>query len=68
MKNALIVVLLASVVFLTARLVTIENQRYAAVLGMCPGKQVPHMQDLACLAAIQSRTSWGWHLFYALRG
>lgn len=68
MKNAAIVVLLVTVIFLSARLVTIENQRYAAALGMCPHKVVPHMQDPACLATIETRTSWAWHLFYAVRG
>lgn len=68
MKNAAILILMVSVVFLSARLVTIENQRYAAVLGMCPNKLAPHMQDPACLASVETRTSWAWHLFYAVRG
>ena len=68
MKNAVIVVLLMAVVLLSARLVAIENQRYAAALGICPGKLVPHIQDLSCLATVQTRTSWLWHLLYAVKG
>lgn len=68
MKNAIILVLLAAVIFLGARLISIENQRYAATLGMCPHKLVPHMHDLTCLAKIETRTSWIWHLYHAVTG
>uniref|UniRef100_A0A9E7ZKK4 Uncharacterized protein n=1 Tax=Bosea sp. NBC_00436 TaxID=2969620 RepID=A0A9E7ZKK4_9HYPH len=68
MKNVVIAILAALVVFLSARLVSIENQRYAAVMGMCPDKFVPRMQDPVCLAKVETRTSWLWHLFYALQG
>jgi hypothetical protein len=67
MKNAAILLLTAALIFLGWRLVVIENQRHAAVVGMCPSKLVPQAQDPVCLAKVETRTSWAWHLFYALK-
>ncbi|TCR60913.1 hypothetical protein EV560_115138 [Bosea sp. BK604] len=66
MKNAAIVVLSIAVVFLSYRLAAVENQRYAAVLNMCPDKVFG--QNRACLSKIETRTSFFWHLYYGLRG
>jgi hypothetical protein len=67
MKNALIVVLAGLLVFAAVRLVEIENQRYAMLVGMCPGKLDPSLPDPQCLQTVQTRTSWVWHLAYALK-
>lgn len=64
----MILLLLAVVVFLSARLVSVENQRYAAALGMCPMEYVPTIQDPTCLSKVETRTSWLWHLYYAVKG
>jgi hypothetical protein len=44
-KNAVILVLFGLIVFLSAALVRVENERYAMSIGMCPGLVVP---DSAC--------------------
>ncbi len=66
-KNGLILLLAVAVVLLCARVVSLENQRYAATLGMCPSKVLPNAQDPTCLASAETRASWVWHLFYALK-
>jgi len=65
-KNAIIVVLLVVASVLADRVVREENQRYALVIGMCrmPGPVV--LTDFNCLNAVQTRTSWAWHLFYGV--
>jgi len=66
-KNAIIGVLVIVVIVLCTRIVRIENERYALMLGMCRGSMgVP--TDFRCLNAVQTRTSWAWHLYYALTG
>ena len=58
------------IVWLSAALVRVENERYAMQVGMCPG-QIPglaHLPDPACLNKVRTRTAWYWHLVYALRG
>jgi hypothetical protein len=60
-------ILLAAIVFLTTALVRVENQRYALVINMCPNKADARLPpDLDCLAKVQTRTSWVWHVYYAL--
>lgn len=49
---------------LGAALVRVENERYALALGMCRDKL--GLVDEPCLAGTETRTSWTWHLFYAL--
>lgn len=68
MKDAVIIVLAVAVVFLSYRLATVENQRYAAVLNMCPSKILAGSQDPICLSKIETRTPWLWNLIYGLRG
>jgi hypothetical protein len=64
MKTSIIVLLTIAVIVLAARLVHIENQRYALQVGMCPCG-VSTASDSNCLNTVQTRTSWMWHLFYA---
>jgi len=57
------------VVWLCVALVRVENERYALFVGMCRSAEAPGMPiDAACLAEVETRTSWLWHLFYALMG
>ena len=56
--------LIASLLFVSNQLVKVENQRYALIGGMCKG--VNDLPDLDCLDHVQTRTSWMWHLYYAL--
>ncbi|ANY78072.1 hypothetical protein BB934_07350 [Microvirga ossetica] len=69
-KSLTIFALLALSLFVADRLVRIENQRYALMLRMCEKPIVPNsnvvVQDAKCLGTVQTRTSWFWHLFYAL--
>jgi len=64
LKNALIVALALTVGIFAARLVHVENQRYALIVGMCRGPNL--VPDLSCLETVETRTSWLWHLFYGL--
>jgi hypothetical protein len=77
MKNIAILVLLLAVLFISDRLVRIENQRYALMIGSCPSPSLLHprqtsdpavhmRQAFDCLDKVQMRTSWFWHLFYGL--
>ena len=59
------------IVWLSSSLVRVENQRYAMSVGMCEDKVllVATQQtswDFNCLRKVETRTSWVWHLFYAL--
>ena len=60
-----LVSLLVLVVWLATALVKAENQRYALTTGLCVDKTM-HMADLACLAKVETRTAWYWHLYYGL--
>lgn len=65
--RALAVIVTALALWLGAALVRVENERHALLLGMCrasDGLQV----DPKCLASVETRTSWVWHLLYALKG
>lgn len=66
MKNVLIAILLALVVFMAERIVWIENQRYALVLGMCPNTLPVRITQIECLEEVHTRTSWIGHLYYGL--
>jgi len=56
------VLLIAWLVMVLAR---VENQRYALLLNMCPGDAITRLPDAECLARVQTRTGWWWHLYYA---
>jgi hypothetical protein len=69
--KVLVVVLLVLVGYLADRVVRLENQRYALMVGMCQREIVPgarRVPDFNCLNDVQTRTWWGWHLFYAVVG
>jgi len=69
MKNVLILVLTVLLIWESAALVRIENQRYAMLVGMCENKTDPRLPpDMNCLSNVQTRTHWVWHLYYALFG
>ena len=61
MRNALIITLTVAVMFLSYRLVHVENQRYALLTGLC----TPHSPH-TCLEEVETRTSWAWHLLFGL--
>jgi hypothetical protein len=63
-KAAFLAISLFTTVWLMASLVRVENQRYAMQLGMC--KQEVGDWDYKCLKKVETRTSWVWHLVYAL--
>jgi hypothetical protein len=70
MRWALLIALLV-IVWLSASLVRVENQRYAMQVGMCEDKVLLEKVqqigwDYACLSKVETRTNWMWHLFYAL--
>jgi len=58
----------AALIFVSVRLVDIENQRYALSMGMCPGRNGAPVPDLICIQKTETRTSWIWHLWYGLAG
>lgn len=53
------------IVWLSAALVRVENERYALQTGMCWNESLK-LPDLACIEKSQTRTGWWWHLFHAL--
>jgi hypothetical protein len=61
-----VIVLAAALVFVSVRLVHVENQRYALLTGNCRSSTDPALVDTRCLRPIETRTSWMWHLFYGL--
>ncbi|MBC7435446.1 MAG: hypothetical protein H7332_05195 [Bdellovibrionales bacterium] len=65
-RVALVVAVLL-VVWLSAALVRVENERYAMQVGMCWNVQLK-LPDSACLQKVETRTGWWWHLLYAIKG
>jgi len=62
-RSAIIVVLLVFVAVLADRVVREENQRDALARGLClSSSQV----DQDCLATVQTRSAWLWHLYYGV--
>lgn len=70
LKNALILVLLALVIWLSVVVIRLENFRYASALGFCsscPDVEAVRLPErYECLRNQETRTSAMWHLFYAL--
>lgn len=65
MKNRLAWLAAVLLMFwLAVSLVRVENERYALFVGMCRDRL--GMTDARCLATVQTRTGWWWHLYYAL--
>lgn len=61
-----LIIALAVIVWLSATLVRVENERYAMSIGQCPNDPVLPVPDQACVRKAQTRPAWYWHLFYAL--
>jgi hypothetical protein len=59
-------ILAALLVWVSAALVRVENQRYALTVGMCAPHPPHPVPDLACLERVETRTGWWWHLYHAL--
>lgn len=66
MRNALIPVLILVAGFLADRVVRIENQRYALFVDLCKLDPANPAKRWDCLENVQTRTSWFWHLYYAM--
>lgn len=64
-RNVIILALLLAVAILTRAVVIAENERYALFTGMCR-VEAPVPVDPNCLRTAETRTSWLWHLFYAI--
>lgn len=60
-----LVLALVAIIWLSAALVRTENERYALSLGMCKNAQ-SGTADYSCLANVQTRTGWWWHIYYGL--
>lgn len=66
MRGLLVIALSAALFFTCFRLIEIENQRYALLLGLCQDSAT--LNDFACLENVKSRTSWIEHLYHGLFG
>ena len=66
MKNVIIAVLILSIALLADRVVRIENQRYALYVDLCKYDPANPKVRWECLEKAQTRTSWFWHLYYAV--
>jgi hypothetical protein len=62
-RGAIIVVLLVGVAVLCDRVAREENQRYALEQGYC---KASGQIDSNCLATVQTRSAWGWQLYYGV--
>lgn len=68
MRNLMIVALCAALVFTCYRLILVENQRYAMLVGLCQRQDLVVLHDIECLKTVETRTSWTWNLYYGLFG
>lgn len=59
-------VLATLLLWISAALVRVENQRYALSVGMCSSAPPLPGPDLRCLSNVETRSGWWWHLYYAL--
>lgn len=66
MKLATIAILVLIAGFLADRVVRLENQRYALFVGICKLDPASPKERWDCLENVQTRTSWFWHLYYAM--
>ena len=71
-KNCIILILSILVVWFSTTIVRLENYHYASLVGMCgqfkADDPLQTVQRHNCLHSTETRTSFIWHLFYALRG
>ena len=70
MKNALIVILFALLLWFGLSLARVENQRHALWLGTCPAHDPTQLETLTkreeCLDKVQTRTSSLYNVAYGL--
>lgn len=67
MKRVMVmVVMLAIITIMANRIMYLENQRYALVVGMCEEHRSDPIAFMACLETTNTRTSNWWHLYYGL--
>jgi hypothetical protein len=69
-KNIAIALLSGVTILLAQTLVAVENQRYAYEKGICRDTRLSEMillWDYECLATVETRTAWWWHLYYAVK-
>jgi hypothetical protein len=66
MRELVILVLLVSLFFVSARLIHVENQRYAMITGLCKFDSASPTAIYECLRNVRTRDSILWHLYYAL--
>jgi hypothetical protein len=66
-----VVLLVATAVWLGAAVMRLENYRYASAIGMCSKFDVAdpmqRNQREICLEQTQTRTNVFWHLLYGLK-
>lgn len=68
-KNSIIVILIALILYMGHTLIRVENEREALIVGMCRNKLDPALPpDSGCLSTVETRTHWLWHLYYPLTG
>ena len=60
------VVLAVLLLWVSASLVRVENQRYALMVGMCAPRPPHLVPDMVCLERVEARSGWWWHLYYAM--
>jgi hypothetical protein len=70
-KNAALMVLALTCLWLTLTVIRLENYHYASFVGMCgpeppPGDIDASMARHRCLHNTETRTASYWHLYYAL--
>jgi len=63
---AIVAASLLLTLWLGVALVRAENERYALLLGLC--RDASGEADVECLASVQTRPAWWWHVAYALGG
>lgn len=73
MKNIIIIILLIVIFVFGKTIVRLENYHYANEVGMCDFEKMEGSWFLEkkinqdkCFKNVQTRTSFIWHLFYAL--
>lgn len=68
MRVVAVAVLIALAVFLSDRLVRVENQRSALMTGLCEIDHAAPRRMFECLSKAQTRASWFWYLYYDVSG
>ncbi|RYG87690.1 MAG: hypothetical protein EON59_06715 [Alphaproteobacteria bacterium] len=64
MRNVAIIMLVAALSFTLWRLGDVERQRYAALVGLCPGT-ITAVEPI-CLSTAEPRESALWNIYYGL--